>query len=300
MSLQKRLHIPVLLNDVLENVSSITPRDGVFVDATFGRGGHSREILKANSDLRILGLDCDLEAIQYGEQNFATEIQSGRLQLKHGNFSDFENAVGDQRIIGFLLDLGVSSPQLDEGRRGFSFYHDGPLDMRMNTTQEFTAADIINDWDEDSLNELFQKYGEVGRPYRVTERIVTARKQKPFATTGELSTLIERTEGWRKKGHHPATNYFMALRIEVNQELTRIEKVLPRMVDALVPGGRILVITFHSLEDRIVKVALKDLAAQGEGFLVHKKAIQAEWSEKKENPRARSAKLRVFEKKGAT
>lgn len=289
-------HIPVLLSHVIENVQAIKAKDGLFVDCTFGRGGHTREILNIRPDLRIMGIDCDLEAIEYGTTHFASELAQGRLILKHGNFSDFTNMIENQRVLGFLLDLGVSSPQLDEGRRGFSFYHDGPLDMRMNTTQEFTAADIVNEWDEQGLNDLFHNLGEVRSPFRVTRKILDMRKQRPFTTTGELSALIEKTDGWRTKGHHPATNYFLALRLEVNQELARIEKVIAPMVDALVPLGRLLVITFHSLEDRIVKVAMKDLAAKSKGQLVNKKAIQAEWTEKKSNPRARSAKLRVFEK----
>lgn len=301
------IHTPVLLTEVLEKISEIKLRQGIFIDGTFGRGGHLREILNLRPEFKFIALDCDLEALAHGELNFAEEIAAGRLTLKHGNFLDFDQLIGGggrpdtgrpdaSGVAGFLLDLGVSSPQLDEGRRGFSFYHDGPLDMRMNRSQEFTAADIINDWDEKGLNDLFHNLGEVRSPFRVTQKILDARKQKRFTTTGELASLIERTEGWRKKGHHPATNYFLSLRLEVNQELARIEKVLPRIVDALLPWGRILVITFHSLEDRIVKVAFKKFEAEGKGIIVNKKVIQAEWGEKKSNPRSRSAKLRVFEK----
>lgn len=290
------IHTPVLLENVLEKVNEIKLRNGTFVDATFGRGGHTREILRTREDLKIIALDCDIEALEYGAQHFKSEISSGRLALTHANFLDFDKVVIANDIVGFLLDLGVSSPQLDEGRRGFSFYHDGPLDMRMDTSQELTAADIINNWDEQGLNDLFHNLGEVRSPYRVTKKILDARRQKHFTTTGELAILIERADGWHKKGHHPATNYFLALRLEINQELARLERVLPKIIDALQPSGRLLVITFHSLEDRIVKLAFKKFEEIGRGLVVTKKVIQAEWSEKKSNPRSRSAKLRVFEK----
>ena len=292
-------HIPVLLDEVIAQISEIPVRDQIFVDCTFGRGGHTREILKARGDFKILGLDCDAEAIEFGRKEFANDLSSGRLELKRMNFSDFDKLISEEKYKnkqfgGFLLDLGVSSPQLDEGHRGFSFYHDGPLDMRMDQSQTFSAADIINTWDEDGLNELFKNYGEVRRPYRVTQKIIDARKERAFSTTGELSALIEKAEGWQKKGHHPATNYFLALRLEVNQELARVEKILPTLANSLLPGGRLLVITFHSLEDRLVKVAMKALAASGLGEIVNKKVIQANWEQKKQNPRSRSAKLRVF------
>lgn len=294
-------HIPVLLEDVLTQVNEISVRDQVFVDGTFGRGGHTREILRARPDFKVLGLDCDAEAIEFGQKEFANDINSGRLELIRMNFSDFKNIEAsdkfkNKKFAGFLLDLGVSSPQLDEGRRGFSFYHDGPLDMRMDQSQKFNAADIVNTWDEEGLNELFKNFGEVRRPYRVTQKILEARNERAFSTTGELALLIEKTEGWQKKGHHPATNYFLALRLEVNQELARVEKVLPILLDALLPQARLLVITFHSLEDRIVKVAMKNMEASGLGKIINKKVIQASWEQKKENPRARSAKLRVFER----
>jgi 16S rRNA (cytosine1402-N4)-methyltransferase len=299
-------HIPVLLQPVLDAVKNISARDGVFVDGTFGRGGHTGEILQARRDLVVLGLDCDADAIAYGEKEFSDLITSGRLVLRRANFTDMKealNSIGKNQMVGALLDLGVSSPQLDEGPRGFSFYHEGPLDMRMDQRQEVTAADIVNTWDEDGLNDLFKQLGEIHRPYRVTERILEQRKQKPFSTTRQLAELIEKAMGWRQKGFHPATQFFMALRLEVNQELARLEKILPAMVSLLVPGGRLLVITFHSLEDRIVKVGFKKLSEEGFGQLVNKKVIQATWDEKKINPRARSAKLRIFERsesKGTT
>jgi len=294
-----KLHVPVLLEDVVAGVKGIAVSNGIFIDGTFGRGGHTRELMIARPEFQFIGLDCDADALTYGEQEFAAEITAGHLRLLRGNFSDLKKIIDENTIspvVGCLLDLGVSSPQLDESHRGFSFYHSGPLDMRMDHSLDFTAADIVNTWDEDGLNQLFQTLGEVRNPYRVTKKIIEMRKENEFTTTGELSQLIEKSMGWQKKGHHPATQFFLALRLEVNQELARLEKALPEIVSALAPGGRFLVITFHSLEDRIVKVAFKKMAGDGLGELVNKKVIQAEWTEKKGNPRARSAKLRIFQK----
>jgi 16S rRNA (cytosine1402-N4)-methyltransferase len=293
-------HIPVLLDEVIDNVKAITAGAGWFLDGTFGRGGHTRQMMAARPEFDYVGMDCDIEAITYGKEHFSEEIKTEKLKLIHDDYLYFEKHFSEllrsKPLIGILLDLGVSSPQLDESRRGFSFYHDGPLDMRMNTSLPTKASDIVNQWDEKSLNDLFYNYGEVRSPFRVTNKILDFRKSKVFSTTRELADLIEKTDGWRKKGHHPATNYFLALRLEVNQELTKLEKILPVMVNSLAPGGRILVITFHSLEDRIVKTEFKKIATAGLGSLVNKKVLQPSWSDKKENPRARSAKLRVFEK----
>jgi 16S rRNA (cytosine1402-N4)-methyltransferase len=289
------LHTPVLLAPFLEMIAPLPDVPALFLDGTFGRGGHTRAILEAKKNWRVLGLDCDQEAIDYGRVQFANEIQAGRLDLRRANFSDFSKELGGQKLIGGLLDLGVSSPQLDEGRRGFSFYHHGPLDMRMDQTNEMTAARIVNNFSEQDLNDIFNELGEVRRPFRVSQKICETRKEKAFETTQELAALIEKVEGWRQKGHHPATNYFMALRIAVNGELKRIEKVLPDLAAALLPEGRLFVITFHSLEDRIVKTAFRALDEAGAAKLVNKKVVQAEWEEKKTNPRARSAKMRVIE-----
>lgn len=296
-------HVPVLLQPVMEKIKEIGVHKGLFIDGTFGRGGHTREILRLRPDFKIIGLDCDEDAIEFGVKEFTAELASEKLVLLHGNFSDFDHLLSSELekglpLAGVLLDLGVSSPQLDESRRGFSFYNEGPLDMRMNRSQEVTAADIVNTWDEKALNDLFHAFGEVRSPFRVTKKILEARKERAFSTTRELSELIERAEGWRRKGHHPATNYFLALRLEVNQELARVEKALPQIARALSPDGRLLVITFHSLEDRIVKTAMKGFESDGLGRIVNKKVIQADWKEKKINPRARSAKLRVFERNG--
>ena len=294
-------HVPVLLQPILDMAKGLSRTPKYYLDGTFGRGGHARALFDQFSELRTIGLDQDEEAISYGKEHFAEEISQERLILIRSNFSkvdelkeEFEKFHGGHGFDLILLDLGVSSPQLDRGDRGFSFYHDGPLDMRMDQRDEVTASDIVNNWDSDDLSELFRTLGEVRRPGRVVQAIVQDRKKQSFQTTRELASLIERIEGWRKKGHHPATQYFLALRLEVNKELDVIRDVIPSMVELLSEGGRLMIITFHSLEDRIAKYALRDL--KDRGILVNKKVIQAEWSEAKKNPRARSAKLRVFQK----
>lgn len=291
-------HTPVLLVPFLEMIAPLPDDPHIFMDGTFGRGGHTRAILETKKNWKVLALDCDADAIAYGQANFTSEISAGRLDLRRANFSDFDSEIGNQKLIGALLDLGVSSPQLDEGRRGFSFYHNGPLDMRMDHSTDLTAAQIVNTWPEQDLNDVFHELGEVRSPFRVSKKICEIRREKSFETTNDLAGLIEKVEGWRQKGHHPATNYFMALRIAVNNELKRVEKVLAPLCAALLPRGRLFVITFHSLEDRIVKTAFRDLDDKGVGEIVNKKVVQATWDEKKTNPRSRSAKMRVFE--GAT
>lgn len=288
-------HIPVLLNDVLGGVEAIANMDGFFIDGTFGRGGHTRAMLEKFPKLHVIGLDCDADAVAFAEKNM--EDVASRFEIHRSNFSDFDRSLAGRPMTGMLLDLGVSSPQLDQGPRGFSFYHEGPLDMRMDQSQELTAADIVNTWDEDGLIELFKELGEVHSPTKVVRWIVHDRKTTPFTSTTQLSGLIERAVGWQKKGFHPATNYFMALRIQVNDELGRLRRVLPKMMSALVEGGRLLVITFHSLEDRIVKESFRQFEDENLGIRVNKKVLQAEWEEKKSNPRARSAKLRIFERR---
>lgn len=287
------MHAPVLFQEIMKLAAEKNPR--FILDATFGRGGHTRGLLALPSRPHVTALDQDADALLYGAKNFADEIHQGRLILAHGTFHavvpNIPKPAGGYDMI--LVDLGVSSPQLDEGERGFSFYHEGPLDMRMNRAQDFSAADIVNGWSEVELIRIFNEYGEVRRPERVTRAIVQDRKTKPFTTTRQLAGLIERVEGWRKKGHHPATTYFLALRMAVNNELQGLESALPDLMRALNSGGRLFVITFHSLEDRIIKYAFKE--SPEFGFPLFKKVIVPSREECKANPRARSAKLRVFQ-----
>jgi len=289
----KTQHIPVLLGEILQMISGMahTPRRGL--DLTFGRGGHTRVFLEQWPELKMEAWDRDPEAIEFGTKYFGSFIQDGRLALNHRNFHDVSAPIfpGYDFI---LMDLGVSSPQLDSASRGFSFYHQGPLDMRMDPTRGETAADVVNQWSESELIELFQSLGEIRRPHRVVKAIVTDRRKKPYSLTQELSQLIERVEGWQRKGHHPATRYFLALRMQVNAELDGLEPVIPHLIQSLVSGGRLMIITFHSLEDRIIKYALREQLEYGQ--LVNKKVIVPSRDECLRNPRSRSAKLRVFQR----
>jgi len=299
------VHIPVFLNDVLTVFSEAQGPVVTAFDGTFGRGGHAREVMKAHPNACMLAFDWDEEAIHFGEASFASEIASGRLRLVRASYLNFAK---EQKRLSedgarswpthynlMLLDLGVSSPQLDRAERGFSFYHDGPLDMRMDQRGTTTAADIVNTWDEQELAKLFIEYGEVQRPFRVVRAIVNDRKErKPFSTTRELASMIERVDGWQKKGSHPATRYFLALRMKVNEELDSIERVIPDLIAGLAEGGILAIITFHSLEDRVVKNVFK--AQLHLGRLVNKKVIKPSEGEIARNPRARSAKLRAFKK----
>ena len=279
-----------MLNEVISMLNTGPANPQKMLDGTFGRGGHSVELLKKFPQLRITGVDQDLAAIEHGTKMIAPEFPD-RLTMFHGTYAKFmqQNQLKFDLI---FLDLGVSSPQLDDPERGFSFYHNGPLDMRMNQTQMVSAQTIINEWDEEDLIDVFKNYGEVHSPYRVIRAVMHDRKTKPFTTTHQLAGLIERVEGWRQKGKHPATQFFLGLRLRVNQELECVRESLPRMILFLVSGGVLAVLSFHSLEDRIVKNIFKD---HGDfGYRINKKVIVASDEEQKLNPRARSAKLRGF------
>jgi 16S rRNA (cytosine1402-N4)-methyltransferase len=302
-------HIPVMLGEILVQAAGVAHdlkrplRIGF--DGTFGRGGHTRELLNANLELRMIAFDQDQDAIRFGELNFSDVIKQGRLTLTRANFENMKeagNLVRETSADGFefmMLDLGVSSPQLDVAGRGFSFYHDGPLDMRMDDRLQLTAAEIVNEWPEQDLARVFIARGEIEYPFKVVRAILNDRLTTPFSTTKQLAGLIERVDGWAKKGFHPATQYFMALRLEVNRELEVVEKSLPEALKLLAPGGRLAIITFHSLEDRIVKNLFRS-AEEGElfgadfGENVKRKAFKPSEKETALNPRSRSAKLRVF------
>ncbi|MEN0058621.1 MAG: 16S rRNA (cytosine(1402)-N(4))-methyltransferase RsmH [Bdellovibrio sp.] len=287
-------HYPVLLQEVLAAFypfrNKPTPR---YFDGTFGRGGHYSAVKHTIPQMVATVMDQDLAAVNYAKSQFQTDVQAGQLNVIHGNFSQFS----DHNLSNFdmmLLDLGVSSPQLDQAERGFSFYQDGPLDMRMNQQQGLTAEVLVNTATESELIRIFKDFGEVYRPARVVRAIVHDRKEKAFQSTKQLAGLIERVDGWQVKGHHPATKYFMALRLAVNSELEVVATALPRMIQALNPGGRLAVISFHSLEDRIVKNIFREAEAFGRS--VYKKVIVPTQEECDINSRSRSAKLRVFER----
>lgn len=287
------VHIPVMLSEILEGFEPLRESSSLrYFDGTLGRGGHLRAILQKFPQAKAFAIDRDPDALAAVGLSLGSEIEAGRLILEQANFHDFDPVRWGEFDL-MLLDLGVSSPQLDQAHRGFSFYHEGPLDMRMNPNDGKTAADYLNELEDEELFRLFRNYGEIHRPWRVVNEIVKRRKEKPFQSTLDLSMLIERVEGWRRKGFHPATPYFMALRILVNNELGGLEETLPRLLTGLRSGGRLAVLTFHSLEDRIVKNILRSSEL---GRPVNKKVIQPSREEELNNPRARSAKLRIFER----
>ncbi len=291
------LHIPVLLEECLEQAQGLKAEPQTYLDLTLGRGGHAMAFMNKYKNLFCFGVDQDIQAIKDTQSKFYDLGLSERSQFIHSSFHDWKSFADKnhvkQKFDLIMMDLGVSSPQLDDQDRGFSFYKDGPLDMRMNQSQVLSAENIINEYDEDQLNEIFKELGEVYNPYRVTKEIISQRGIQPFKTTLQLSNLIEVKEGWRIKGSHPATRYFLALRMAVNNEIQGLKKSLPEIMEFLNEDGRLLVITFHSLEDRIVKYIFKNSQI---GFPVTKKVIKPQRSEVESNIRSRSAQLRVFEK----
>jgi len=261
---------------------------GCYLDATLGGGGHSRLILAAAEGVQLVGIDQDPAALTAAQQMLAPF--EPQVSVWRGNFAQYYPA--DLRFDGILADLGVSSPQLDTPERGFSFRHTAPLDMRMNPQGELTAADIINHWSEKDLADTFYTYGEERLSRRIARRIV---ERRPFSTTTELADAIASTvPGKYRHGRiHPATRTFQALRIAVNQELAVLEQFLARSPDWLKPGGRLVVISFHSLEDRIVKFAFREHPSLQ---VITKKPLVASPDEISENSRARSAKLRAAQR----
>jgi len=297
MSLSQ-LHKPVLLDETLKAVSQHFDSNQKFtgIDGTFGRGGHSAALLNKFPLLKIIGLDQDQDAIDFAKDQYTDLINAGRLEIVKTNFADqdlIESSIKDT-IHFVFLDIGVSSPQLDNAERGFSLYNDGPLDMRMDQNSGHQkASDVLNTYETDNLRALFLKYGEVYASDRVLEQIEKFRSEKEFSTTLEFANLIEKSCGWQKRGVHPATLYFQALRIYINKELESLEKALEYFTKKLQNGGVFAVITFHSLEDRIVKQFFKNNSL---GKPVNKKVIKPTRDEETKNKRSRSAKLRVFKK----
>jgi len=279
-------HIPVLSQAVLEGLA-VHP-DGHYLDATVGGGGHSRLILAAAPKVQVTALDQDEQAIAAAQEALATF--GDRVQWQHTNFADYDPA--GQLFDGILADLGVSSAQFDIPERGFSFRHEAPLDMRMDRGRSLTAATVINGWEEKKLADIFFTYGEERLSRRIARRIV---EQRPFETTTDLAEAIAHAvpRAYRYGRIHPATRVFQALRITVNQELTVLETFLDRAIDWLKPGGRIVLISFHSLEDRIVKHKLKESPLLK---VLTKKPMLPSEEEVAQNSRARSAKLRIAER----
>jgi 16S rRNA (cytosine1402-N4)-methyltransferase len=297
-----------------QSLDGLAIRPGAWmIDCTVGGGGHTEALLSRSApDGRVLGIDADPAAIRRVSMRLADAVAAQRLVLFHGDFAQVEEAAATHAfapVDGVLLDLGVSSFQLQTSERGFSFSQSGPLDMRFDPTQPLRAADIVNDWDERDLADVIFRYGEEPQSRRIARYLV---KHRPFATTAQLADAVEQAVGGRRGNRlHPATRTFQALRIVVNAELAQIEAVLPQALRLLKPGGRLAVISFHSLEDRIVKQWLQDEARtyvpdptrlhggydrQPTLRILTKKPIVPDEAEVNRNPRSRSAKLRIAEK----
>ncbi len=305
-------HVPVLLGPVLEGLN-IKP-DGCYVDGTFGRGGHSRGILRQlGENGRLIGIDRDPQAAAAVAEDLA---EDPRFELIRGDFAQLETFIGERNLVGqvdgLLLDLGVSSPQLDEADRGFSFLRDGPLDMRMDPDSGVPASAWLATVDEQELKLVLKKFGEEKYAHRIARAIVAARDEAPISRTAQLARIVEEARPARGEKIHPATRTFQAIRIAINDELGQLEEVLKQAVNVLKRGGRLCVISFHSLEDRIVKRFMRDASREPEQYrgmpnvpaehrpklMIIGKAITATPAEIAANPRARSARLRIAERSG--
>jgi 16S rRNA (cytosine1402-N4)-methyltransferase len=288
-------HISVLLQEAVESL--LVHPGAWYIDATLGGGGHAKRILELGGN--VIGIDQDRAAIEYVESRIKNQESRKNLILEQGNFSDIAAIAKKYHlngsIAGVLFDLGVSSFQIDQSGRGFSIRRDEPLDMRMNEAGSVTAYEVVNHWSETELEEIFAKYGEEERAGQIAKVIVERRAEKLFETSKELATFIEATV--KRSGEiHPATRVFQAIRIAVNQELEALKKGLHGAIEVLGKNGRMSVISFHSLEDRITKQTFREFAAAGMGKIITKKPIVPGDSEVQTNRRARSAKLRVIEK----
>jgi len=306
-------HISVLLNETIEQLN-INP-DGIYVDGTLGGAGHSSKIAQRLSDKgRLIGIDQDDAAIETATERLS--VFGDKVTIVRSNYCEIKNVLnelGIEKVDGILLDLGVSSYQLDTAERGFSYMEDAPLDMRMDRRQEMTAKNIVNEYSESELFHMIRDYGEDKFAKNIAKHIVNARKVKPIETTKELTEIIKAAIPMKVRavGGHPAKRTFQAIRIELNQELTVLKQSLDEMIDLLNPHGRLCIITFHSLEDRIVKQNFKKnenpctcppdfpvcvCGNKSKGKVITKKPILPSEEELNENSRSKSAKLRVFEK----
>lgn len=305
-------HIPVLLNEVIEGLS--IKEDGIYVDGTLGGAGHSKYIAKKLTTGKLIGIDQDKNALEKAKE--VLKDYSENVILVHSNYENIEEILMKleiEKVDGILLDIGVSSHQLDEKSRGFSYNKDAPLDMRMNMADKFTAKDLVNTYSEKQLEDVIWNYGEERWAKRIAEFIVQERKHKPIDTTFELVSIIKKAipKGARRDGPHPAKQTFQALRIEVNRELDVLKNSIPKMVKSLKPGGRLAIITFHSLEDRIVKNSFRELFKDcicppefpkcicdkaREIEIITRRPIVPSKEETKRNRRSQSAKLRIGEK----
>ena len=306
-------HKSVLLNETIEGLN-IRP-DGIYVDGTLGGAGHSFEIAsRLNSLGRLIGFDQDEDAIKASSEKLKGFDNVTIVRSNYRNMKEELNNLGIDKVDGIMLDLGVSSYQLDTIERGFSYKEEAPLDMRMDNRQQLTARDIVNGYSQSELFRIIRDYGEDKFAANIAKHIVLNREEKPIETTTELAEIIKAAipMKFRKQGGHPAKQTFQAIRIELNSELTVLQESLMEMIDMLKPGGRICIITFHSLEDRIVKNIFKDAedpctcpknfpvcvcGKKSKGTVITRKPIAPGEEELEYNSRSKSAKLRIFEKK---
>lgn len=306
-------HVSVLLNETIEGLN-IKP-DGIYVDGTLGGGGHAYEVLKRLSPKgRLIGIDQDGEALQAAGERLKEFGE--QVTLARDNYCEIDRvleSLGIEKVDGILLDIGVSSYQLDNLERGFSYKSDAPLDMRMDTRQSLTAADVVNSYSENELFTIIKDYGEERFARNIAKKIVQSREDKPLETTQELSEIIQSAIPMKAKakGGHPAKKTFQAIRIEVNRELAVLKESIDKMIERLNPGGRICIITFHSLEDRIVKTKFREnenpctcppdfpvcvCGKKSKGRVITRKPIVPSEDEIAVNKRAKSSKLRIFER----
>lgn len=301
-------HISVLADEVIENLN--IKEDRIYVDLTLGKGGHSKKILeRLSSKGRLIGLDQDQDALNAAKENLKDFSNVSFIKSNFENIDKVLEDLGISKIDGALMDIGVSSYQIDNKDRGFSYMNDGPLDMRMDRENELTAAKVLNEYPTDQLVRIFSSYGEERYSKTIARKIVERRAEKPFESTFDLRDLIQKTS--RSNEPHPEKRVFQALRIEVNRELEVLEKTLEKVIDHLDIDGRLCVISFHSLEDRIVKNTFNDLAKdcicppelpvcvcnhKAKIKIITKKPIVAKKEELDKNSRAKSAKLRVCQR----
>lgn len=305
-------HKSVLLDEVIEGLA-IKP-DGIYVDGTLGGAGHGSQVCKRLGEYgRFIGIDQDADAIAASTERLRP--YGDRVQIVRSNYADMVNVLrelGISKVDGITLDLGVSSFQLDTAERGFSYREDAPLDMRMDDRQEITAATVVNEYTESELFHVIRKYGEDKFAKNIAKHIVAERQKEPVLTTGRLAEIVSQSipMKMKKQGGHPAKRTFQAIRIEVNQELNVLEQNISDMIDLLAPGGRFCIITFHSLEDRIVKNAFREAenpctcppdfpvcvcGKESKGKVITRKPKLPSDEEMETNPRSKSAKLRIFE-----
>ena len=302
-------HIPVMLSECISGLS--IKSNGIYVDGTIGGAGHSKEIIKKlSSDGLLIGIDRDEEALEAAQKNLS---EYNNFKLVHGNHDKIKNILEElsiDKVDGILLDLGVSSYQLDEASRGFSYNKDDRLDMRMDKSQKLSAFEVVNFYHEKDLADIIYEYGEERFSRQIAKNITLARRERPIETTGELVKIIEKSKPVSKDGH-PAKRTFQAIRIEVNNEIKPLYNTVLDSIDCLKSGGRLVIITFHSLEDRAVKRAFAQASGKMEGpaelafgsnqikvlgTIITKKPIEATEEEKEQNTRSKSAKLRIFER----